>query len=93
MVQGSNHLKRVGGQFRVLKAQRRFSLSESAFSINTKETLAIWCSVGAFIPYFQGVYLLVCTDNTTALSNIKEFGGITSELHDKIATDVWALAQ
>ena len=59
------------------------------FSINTKETLAVFYAIKSFRSQLANQHVLIKSDNTTAISFIAKMGGMSSELCDKIAVDAW----
>ena len=65
-----------------------FSLKELPLSINTKETLAIWYGLRSHRELLKKKHILIQSDSTTAISYVKKFGGMQSELRDKIARDI-----
>ena len=73
-------------------ANGHFSIAELPFSINTKETLAIYYAFLSFLDYFVDSHVLIYSDNTTAISYIKNMGGMASELRNNIACDIWNIA-
>ena len=73
-------------------ANGHFSEKELPLSINTKETLAIWYGLKSHIDLLKNKHVLLQSDNTTAISYVKKFGGMQSELRDKIASDIWNFA-
>ena len=70
-------------------AQGYFSPAELPLSINTKETLAIWYGIHSFRDKLSNSHFLVLSDSTMVISYVAKFGGMNSELHDKIARDIW----
>ena len=58
-----------------MKANGHFSFKEKDFSINTKEPLAILYGLQSFLPELINKHILLHSDNTTAVSYIKEMGG------------------
>ena len=66
---------------------------EFAQSINTKETLAIWYALLAFLPHLQNQHILIRSDSTMAISYVSKFGGMNHPLRDLIARLIWQLAQ
>ena len=56
------------------KALGMFTENEMKLSINSKVTLAIWCSIESFKYLFQKTHFLVLSDNCTDISNVKKFG-------------------
>ena len=78
-----------GGYFQGQYAQGHFSEGELPLSINTKETLMIYYTFRSFINQLKGNHILLQSDNTTAISYIHKMGGMQSELHTKIVTDLW----
>ena len=81
-----------GGVFKGHRAQGFFLPAERDLGINTKETLAIWYSFQSFKSMIKNCHLLIESDNTTAVAYIHDMGGMKSDLHNKIAADVWDLA-
>ena len=70
-------------------ANGHFSPAEQVLSINTKETLAIWYGIQSHRKFLAQKHFHVESDSMTAIAYIKHFGGMQSELRDKIAHDVW----
>ena len=66
-----------------------FSEAELPLSINTKETLAIWYGFSSFSHLLGNSHIKLLSDNTTMVSYVKCFGGMTSELRTKIVHDLW----
>ena len=81
-----------GGHLDTLTAQGNFSPAEKALSINIKETLAIWYCLQSFRSHLRDCHLKIESDSTCAIAYIRDMGGMKSELHSKIAADVWDLA-
>ena len=81
-----------GGVFKGHRAQGFFLPAERDLSINTKETLAIWYSFQSFKSMIKNCHLLIESDNTTAVAYICDMGGMKLDLCNKIAADVWDLA-
>ena len=80
----------LGGDYmNGIQAQGMFSERELQLSINTKETLAIWYSIQSFRYLLENKHFLVLSDNCTAIANVKKFGGMQSELRDKISRHIW----
>ena len=69
-----------------------FSERELPLSINTKETLAIWYSLHSFTQFLAGKFVLIQSDNMTAVSYVSKIGGMQSELRNKISRDLWNFA-
>ena len=78
-----------GGQFNDLTAQGRFSIEEQQLHINTKEVLAAYYAIRSFRPYFRGNYLLLRSDNTTAIANIRDMGTLLSPIRDDYCRMIW----
>ena len=81
-----------GAHFNGVSANGHFSPAELPLSINTKETLAIRHGFHGFKEHFKNKHILLKSDSTIAISYIKKFGGIQSELRSKISLDLWCLA-
>lgn len=64
-------------------------MHETEFSINTKETLAVWYALQAFSTNLQGHHVLIRSDNMTVLSTVQKMGCMTSKLRDDMARDIW----
>ena len=73
-------------------ANGHFTEKEKDFSINTKETLAIYYGFKSFAHYLTDCHVHLKSDNTTAISFVKNFGGMSSELRLKITRDLWNCA-
>ena len=78
-----------GMVFGNLKANGHFSLKELPFSINTKETLAIYYGFLSFKHLLNNKHIHFQSDSTTAISYVRKMGGMNSELRSKIARDLW----
>ena len=81
-----------GAVFKDFVAQGYFSEKEKPLSINTKETLAILYGFRSFAHHFRNAPVKIESDSTTAISYVRKFGGMNSELRSKIVTDLWCLA-
>ena len=66
------------GTFNGVTANGHFTLEEQTFSINTKETLAIYFTVKCFAKNLSGLHVLFLADSTTALSYLKVMGSMKS---------------
>ena len=75
------------------RAHGHFSLQEQAYSINTRETLAIFFAIRSFASALQNKHVLIKSDNTMAIAYVKKMGGMDSLLWDSIARDIWLFAQ
>ena len=81
-----------GAQCLSLSSQGFFSVLEMQESINTKETLAAFYAVKAFMPWFSsGDHILIRSDNTTAVSTISKMGTMSNQLRNKASVDLWSL--
>ena len=92
MITTDASLKGWGSSLASKCAHRRFNLQESCYTINTKETLAIYLALRSFAHEFKGKHVLIKLDSTTAISYIKKMGGMESLLRDQIATETWKFA-
>ena len=81
-----------GGYFQGQYAQGHFLEGELPLSINIKETLAIYYTSRSFLHQLKGNHILLQSDNTTAISYVHKMGGMQSEFHTKIVTDLWCWA-
>ena len=81
-----------GASYHGIRTNGHFSVNEQGFSINTKETLAILYGLRSFHEHLRDNHLLIKSDNSTAISFVKKMGGMSSELRDKIAKDLWNFA-
>ena len=80
---------RWGHTFNGQTANGHFSEAELPLSINTKETLAIWYKFSSFSHLLGNSHIKLLSDNRTAVSYIKCFGGMTYKLRTKIVCDLW----
>ena len=71
------------------KAHSFFSEKEKDLSINTKETLAILYGFLSLKKYLRNSHILFQSDSTVAISYVKKFGGMNSELRSNIVCDLW----
>ena len=78
--------------FDSFRIQGRFTVQEQELSINTRELLAIKYGIRSFLDRIAGSFLLVRSDNTTAIANVSHMGCMKSVLRDAIAQDIWQLA-
>jgi hypothetical protein len=67
----------------------RWSIEEALNSINYLELLAIWYTVQALYHNEHDIHIEIQSDNTTAISYINDFGGMTSVKMDRLAYDIW----
>ena len=80
---------RWGCTFNGQTANGHFSEAKLPLSINTKETLAIWYGFSSFSHLLGNSHIKLLSDNTMAVSCVKCFSGMTSELRAKIVCDLW----
>ena len=66
-----------------------FSERQLPFSINSKETLAVWYSILSFRSKLINKHCLVLSDNKMTISYVSHMRGMQSELRDKICRDIW----
>ena len=78
-----------GMVFNNMTANGHFSESELPFSINTKETLAIYYGFWSFKKYLRNSHIHFQSDSTTAISYVRKMGGMNLEIRSKIARDLW----
>jgi len=73
----------------------RFSVQDKilAPNINALELLAIKFALLSFVNVLCNKHVLIKTDNTTAVSYIKDMGGMKSLVCNKIAVDIWTWAK
>ena len=81
-----------GASLDAQSANNYFSDTEIEFSINTKELLAIKYALRCFRTELQGLHVLIRSDNTTAISYVKNMGGTKHGLRNEIAKDIWDFA-
>ncbi len=74
------------------QVQNWFSEEEFEFSINTKELLAIKYALRCFREELAGKHVHIKSDNTTAISYVKNMGGTKHGLRNQIALDIWEFA-
>ena len=74
------------------KNDGRWTLEEANYHINALELLAIFYALKSFCKFVSGIHVQVMTDNTCALSYIKNFGGVKSEICNNIAKELWIWA-
>lgn len=67
-------------------AQGRWNLSESRYSINYLELLAIFYALQALYHNDRNVHIEVQSDNVSAIKYVNDFGGIVSE---DMAKEMW----
>ena len=67
----------------------RWSCEEQELHINALELLAIEYALKAFLSNIKGKHIKVLTDNTCAVSYLRNMGGIRSLLCNKIAQRIW----
>lgn len=72
-----------------LSTQGFFSPTEFRESINTKETLAALKAAQAFAEVLQHHHILFLTDSITALSYLRNMGGLRSQARNSAAKDFW----
>ena len=70
----------------------RWSFDEMKNHINYLELLAIFCALKSFCKDDSNMHVQIRTDNTTAKSYIKNFGGIKSENCNCLAKKIWLWA-
>lgn len=58
-------------------------------NINALELLAVKLALYAFKSKLMGLHVKLRVDNTTAVSYVREFGGLHSSLCNKLAVDIW----
>ena len=66
-----------------------FSEKEKDLSINTKETLAILYGFLSLKEHLMNSHIHFQSDSTVAISYVKKFGGMNSELRSNIVRDLW----
>ena len=70
----------------------RWSYDEMEYHINYLELLAIFYALRSFCKNDRNIHVQILTDNTCAVSYIKNFGGIKSESCNRLAKDLWLWA-
>ena len=69
--------------------QGHFTGTEKVQSINTKECLAVYYSVCAFVNECRGRHILIRSDSSTTVSNVSHMGSMSSPIRNKIMKDLW----
>ena len=78
-----------GAYFQNMYAQGRFLPEESHLHINSKEVLAAYYGIKSFLPYFQHNHLLLRSDNTTTVANVRDMGTLISPIRDLYCRRIW----
>ncbi len=80
-----------GAHFKGQTAQGKFTFEESQWTINTKETLAVLFGIQSFQHQLRDTHVLIRSDNTTTVSNIRDQGTMNNMLRDRYVRDIWHL--
>ena len=78
-----------GGVCNGLMTQGHFCGTEKLQSINTKECLAVYYSVWAFVNECRGHHILVRSDSSTTVANVSHMRSKSSPIRNKIMKDLW----
>jgi len=70
-------------------ANGRWRIDESQHSINVLELLAIFYALQSLYVNFHDTHIEIQSDNITAISYVNAMGGMTSDLLNSIAKDIW----
>ena len=73
------------------RSQGRFLPDEQNLSINTKECLAIYYRVCAFLPILRNKHVCIRSDSMCAVSSANKMGSCSSRVRDLIMRDLWTL--
>lgn len=75
-----------------VKIGGRWLSEEMNFHINYLELLAIFYALKSFCKMDSDIHVQILSDNTCAVSYVKNFGGIKSETCNKLAKEIWLWA-
>ena len=84
--------KAYRGIWNNVETQGHFSQDQCDLSINIKELLAIYYTLGAHTPHFRNEVVLLRCDNMTAIYCIEQRGS-SNVLHDEITKKIFDLAK